>query len=966
MPTCRRTITQFATSFALLAAHACAAADRASPEFARHIAPIFAKYCMGCHNAVDQEGELSLESFADLQRGGSRGPALVPGRADASLLIRALTGEVEPAMPPEDNERPTDAQIALLRAWIDAGAHGPDGAAAAYPELVTPEIMPAANVQPFLTSLALAPDGKRLALGRYRHVEIVEPSSGQFVVTTERLTGKINSIGFSRDGDVLVAGSGIPGLYGVATICRISDGSTVSHIKGHRDALYDARLSPDGQLLATCSHDRQINLWNASTGELIRTFSGHNGAVYEVSFSSDGTILASASADGTVKIWQVATGERLDTLGQPEGEQSAVAISPDDQWVVAGGTDRQVRMWRLVSRERAEINPLRFSRTAHEQSIVKLAFSPDGTKLVSASEGGELVLWDAATLIPIHRYDQQPDAVTGVAFSPGGDGLYVARIDGSWKRYDVIDGDARRMADNSGQPRSSPDAAAASLDEPPRFEGPEKEPNNVPGSANDITANALVRGVISAAGDNGEPDVDLFRFRARRGQQLVLETNAARQKSKLDSHLEVLDAAGNSIPRVVLQAVRPTYFTFRGHDSMSLADFRLHKWQDMELNEYLYANGEVVKLWMYPRGPDSGFLVYPGIEGNRWSYFGTTPVAHALNQPCYIVEPHPPGTKLIPNGLPEFTLYYENDDDGWRQCGADSRIAFTAPQDGEYLVRVADVRGLGGDDFRYELIVRAPQPDFAIKLSAEDLSINAGSGKEFSVVAERIDDFDGEIRVDVAGLPPGFQASTPLVIQSGQTTAYGVITADADAPTPTPENAKLTTLNASAVVGGKEVVKDSISLGEIKLAERPKLLVHVLPSTGSPAATASSESSGQPLELTIAPGQTISAVVRLERNGFDGEVTFGNEHSGRNLPHGVFVDNIGLNGLTILQGETEREFFITAAKWVPETTRFFHLRAEVEGKQTSRPVTLHVRASTDMEESTDPGNAQSPDANTKE
>ena len=140
--------------------------------------------------------------------------------------------------------------------------------------------------------------------------------------------------------------------------------------------------------------------------------------------------------------------------------------------------------------------------------------------------------------------------------------------------------------------------------------------------------------------------------------------------------LEVLDAAGNPIPRVVLQAVRPTYFTFRGHNSTSLSDFRLHGWQDMELNEYLYANGEVVKLWMYPRGPDSGFLVYPGVDGNRYTYFGTTAITHALNEPCYIVEPHPPGTKLIPNGLPQYTLYYENDDDGWRKLGADSRVTF--------------------------------------------------------------------------------------------------------------------------------------------------------------------------------------------------------------------------------------------------------------------------------------------------
>ena len=145
---------------------------------------------LGCHNAADREGELSLESFAELQKGGSHGAVIVPGRADASLLVRVLTGEVEPAMPPEDNERPTDAEIAMLRAWIDAGAKGPDGAEPAFPELSTPVIRPAGNVREYLTSLALSPDGKRLALGRYRHVDLSILNTQQVVARTEPLAGK--------------------------------------------------------------------------------------------------------------------------------------------------------------------------------------------------------------------------------------------------------------------------------------------------------------------------------------------------------------------------------------------------------------------------------------------------------------------------------------------------------------------------------------------------------------------------------------------------------------------------------------------------------------------------------------------------------------------------------------------------------------------------------------------------------
>ena len=56
-----------------------------------------------------------------------------------------LTGEVEPAMPPEDNERPTEAEIDVLRAWIDAGAAGPEGAERRCRVLKTPTIAPAAG-----------------------------------------------------------------------------------------------------------------------------------------------------------------------------------------------------------------------------------------------------------------------------------------------------------------------------------------------------------------------------------------------------------------------------------------------------------------------------------------------------------------------------------------------------------------------------------------------------------------------------------------------------------------------------------------------------------------------------------------------------------------------------------------------------------------------------------------------------
>ena len=231
-------------------------------------------------------------------------------------------------------------------------------------------------------------------------------------------------------------------------------------------------------------------------------------------------------------------------------------------------------------------------------------------------------------------------------------------------------------------------------------------------------------------------------------------------------------------------------------------------------------------------------------------------------------------------------------------------------------------------------------------MAEKDRTVNAGSGKEFTAVATRKDEFDGEIKIEFKDLPPGFHVTSPLTIQAGQTTAYGVLSADADAPAPTPENSKKAKVIASAIVNGKLVKRKPLDFGEIKLAERPKLLIRVLPdSRDETKATVAKDSSKGPVEIVIAPGQTIAATVKLERNGYDGEVKFGTEFAGRNLPHGVYVDNIGLNGVMLLKGDTERTFFLTARKWVPEQSRLFHLRSAEEGNQTSLPVMLHVRKS---------------------
>ncbi len=139
----------------------------------------------------------------------------------------------------------------------------------------------------------------------------------------------------------------------------------------------------------------------------------------------------------------------------------------------------------------------------------------------------------------------------------------------------------------------------------------ESEPNDDFANAAKFDLPAQITGVIDSK-PAVEHDVDLYRFSAKAGQAWVFEVNASRSGSPLDSRIEILDEYGKNVLQTRLQATRESYFTFRGKDSSTSDDFRVHNWEDMELNEYLYSDGEVVKLWLYPRGPDSGFKVYPG------------------------------------------------------------------------------------------------------------------------------------------------------------------------------------------------------------------------------------------------------------------------------------------------------------------------------------------------------------------
>jgi hypothetical protein len=413
-------------------------------------------------------------------------------------------------------------------------------------------------------------------------------------------------------------------------------------------------------------------------------------------------------------------------------------------------------------------------------------------------------------------------------------------------------------------------------------------------------------------------DVDVWGFKARKGQPLVVEVNARRIGSRLDSIIEILDKDGQPVPRAVLRSQAKTHVTFRDHDSAQ-GNIRIEAWSELGTNDFLFVGNELMKIQALPTHPDADCNFF-ATAGQRIGYLDTTPTHHANGTPMYKVNVHPPGSKFPPNGFPVFTLFYRNDDGG-PGFGRDSRILFDPPADGEYRVRIADARGMGGVNFGYRLTVRDANPHFTLKAGAI-APVSRGSAIPVTFTAERIDGFDGPIKVEVRNLPKGLHMPA-TTIEAGTYSTTVALFADADAKVAEPSPMPL--------------VEGSTSATGMPFASLSNLTLPKVIDPGDIVTTV------KEAEVTIKPGGQAKMTVTIERrNGFKGRVPL----DVRGLPHGVRVLDIGLNGILVNENETTRTVAIYAEPWVQAQDHPFVVLARREGKNTehgAKSVLLHVK-----------------------
>jgi WD40 repeat protein len=204
--------------------------------------------------------------------------------------------------------------------------------------------------------------------------------------------------------------------------------------------VYSAVFSLDGKRIVTASVDKTARLWDAATGKPIGlALTGHEDWVNSAAFSPDGNRIVTASGDWTARLWDAETGK---PIGAPlEGHSNSVTnatFSPDGKRILTGSGDRTARLWDAETGK-----PIGAPINVPGGAVASAAFSPDGRRIVTASgrnsgwerEIGQAQVWDAETgkpvAAPLTGHDSR---VSSATFSPDGTRIVTA----SWDKTAIV------------------------------------------------------------------------------------------------------------------------------------------------------------------------------------------------------------------------------------------------------------------------------------------------------------------------------------------------------------------------------------------------------------------------------------------------------------------------------------------------------------------------------------------------
>ena len=266
-------------------------------------------------------------------------------------------------------------------------------------------------------SAVYSPDGSRLAgIGDTGDVVVWDAQTGAVLLRLPGITVPGDAVGtlrvaYNLDGRRLVTGDSV-----LVKVWDALTGAELAALAGHTGDVWAVAYSPDGSQIASAGMDNTARIWDAASGQPLLTLTGHAGPIETLAFSPDGTRLATGADDQTLKIWDTATGALVHDQGGFSVPVYGVAYSPDGRYLAA-----DIYLW-----EAATMTPV----LEWELSPGNLVFSPDGGQMAAAT-GSAVTIWDTATGRELMTLAGHSEWANSVAYSPNGTQLVSGSMDGT-------------------------------------------------------------------------------------------------------------------------------------------------------------------------------------------------------------------------------------------------------------------------------------------------------------------------------------------------------------------------------------------------------------------------------------------------------------------------------------------------------------------------------------------------------
>ena len=434
-------------------------------SYADHVAGIFRSRCGTCHNPDKAKGGLNLDNYGAAMQGGGSGKVIEPGDAEGSSLLGVITHKEEPKMPPSSAKIP-DAEIDLIRKWIEGGALETSGSTAAVkakPKFefkldpsalgkpAGPPAMPEnLSTEPFvpqarpgaIVAMAASPWAPLVAVGGHKQVLLYRTTDDHLVGVFPFPEGTIHVLRFSRNGDLLLVGGGRGGQSGVAVAFNVKTGQRVFEVGKEYDAVLAADISPDHGQVALGGPSKVVRVYNTADGTLMFEMKKHTEWITAVEFSPDGVLLATGDRNNGLVVWESQTGREYFDLRGHTAAITDVSWRLDSNVVASSSEDGSIKLWELENGGNIK------SIGAHGGGVESVRFAKDG-RLVSTGRDRVVRVWDSSGNKQ-REFEAFGDIALEAVFSQDGTKVIAADWSGEIRVWDAKDG--KRLANLAVNP----------------------------------------------------------------------------------------------------------------------------------------------------------------------------------------------------------------------------------------------------------------------------------------------------------------------------------------------------------------------------------------------------------------------------------------------------------------------------------------------------------------------------------